>query len=63
MTMKISLLKLLKRRWLSPVDALRLAGCMSLSQRCGEFRRDGVNVVDRWVEQGGKRFKSYRIVK
>jgi hypothetical protein len=36
---------------------------MSLSQRCGEFRRDGVNVVDRWVEQGGKRFKTYRIYK
>jgi hypothetical protein len=63
MTMKESLLKLLKRQWLSPVDALRLAGCMSLSQRCGEFRRDGVNVVDRWVEQGGKRFKTYRIYK
>ena len=61
MTMKESLLKLLKRRWLSPVDALRLAGCMSLSQRCGEFRRDGIHVVDRWVKSKGKRYKTYRI--
>ena len=61
MTMKESLLKLLKRRWLSPVDALRLAGCMSLSQRCGEFRRDGIHVVDLWVKSKGKRYKTYRI--
>ena len=63
MTMKTDLYKLLKKQWLGPLDALRLAGCMSLSQRCGEMRREGVNVVDRWVEANGKRFKTYRIVK
>lgn len=61
MTMKTELYKLLKKRWVSPIDALQLVGCMSLSQRCGEFRREGVLVVDAWCETNGKRYKSYRI--
>lgn len=52
----------LRNRWLSPLDALRYCRCMSLSQRCGELRRRGVNVLDRWTEANGKRFKEYRIV-
>ena len=62
-TMKATLLRLLKRRWITPLDALRLANCLSLSQRCGDLRRDGLNVIDRWVvTDSGKRVKSYRLV-
>ena len=62
-TMKSNLLRLLKRRWITPLDALRLANCLSLSQRCGSFRRDGLNVIDRWVvTDSGKRIKAYRLV-
>ncbi len=39
-TMKSQLLKLLKKQWLTPLDALEKVGCMSLSQRCGEFNRE-----------------------
>ena len=54
----------LKRRWLTPLDALQHCGCLSLSQRCGELRRAGVLVQDKWVcLPNGKRVKSYRIVK
>lgn len=60
---KQELISLLRRQWVSPLDALNRIGCMSLSQRCGELRRDGVNVVDKWVSKGGKRFKAYRIAK
>jgi hypothetical protein len=52
----------LKRRWLTPLDALQHCGCLSLSQRCGELRRAGVPVQDKWVcLPNGKRVKSYRI--
>ena len=61
--MKQELVPLLRRQWVTPLDALQKVGCMSLSQRCGELRRDGVNVVDRWVSHGSKRFKAYKIVK
>ena len=62
MTMKAELVKLLHRRWVSPLTALQAIGCLSLSQRCGELRRDGVLVFDRWLDlPNGKRVKEYRI--
>ncbi len=62
MTMQDKLTDLLKREWVTPIDALHKAQCFSLSQRCGELRRAGVNVVDRWVDlPSGKRVKSYHI--
>lgn len=61
-TMHDKLLKILKRKWLTPLDALREAGCLSLSQRCSEFRRAGLRVEDKWVAlQNGKRVKAYRL--
>lgn len=63
MTQKDQLHKIMRRRWVTGLDALKLAGCLSLSQRCGELRRAGVNVVSRWVHVGEKRVKAYRIVK
>lgn len=63
MTMRESLVRELRRRWLTPLDALERCQCLSLSQRCGDLRRAGVNVVSRWVDlAGGKRVKAYRIV-
>lgn len=61
--MRNQLLRLLQRKWVTPLVALSEAQCLSLSQRCGEFRREGVNVIDRWVKTPtGKRVKAYRIV-
>ena len=61
--MKDDLLDLLKREWVTPIDALERVRCFSLSQRCGEFRRDGVKVLDKWVQTPtGKRIKAYRVV-
>ena len=60
--MKDRLVVLLRRQWTSPIDALNEAGCFSLSQRCGELRRAGVSVMDRWLDlPNGKRIKQYRI--
>lgn len=63
MTQAEHLHKIMRRRWITPLDALTLAGCLSLSQRCGELRRRGVNVVSRWVHIGEKRVKAYRVVR
>ena len=74
-TMTLQLLRLLRKQWLTPLDALRLVGCLSLSQRCGEFRHmhrwklrgpDGKRmpaILDKWVKlDNGKRVKSYRAI-
>lgn len=63
MTQAEAIHRLIKRRWITPLDALQLAGCLSLSQRCGELRKRGVNVVSRWVKVGDKRVKAYRVVR
>ena len=64
MTMNQQLRETLTQRWLTPLDALTACGCLSLSQRCGEMRREGLNVLDKWVSlPNGKRIKCYRIVK
>ena len=57
------ILKLLKRGWTSPLDALLAAGSMKLATRVGELRQAGHVIVDRWAEANGKRFKQYRMTK
>jgi hypothetical protein len=62
LTMEQRLLKLLGRKWASPITALSEVGCMSLAQRVSQWRRAGVSIADKWVESGnGKRFKAYRL--
>ncbi len=61
-TMEATLLKLLRKKWLTPLDALQEAGCLSLSQRCGEFARQGYALAKKWVDlPNGKRVRAYRI--
>lgn len=62
MNMTDRLIGHLRMKWLTPMDAFFAVGCLSLSQRCGELRRAGVNVTDKWVRlPSGKRVKAYRI--
>ena len=64
MTMKRDLLALLSRKWVSPLVALRECGCLSLAQRVSEWKRDGVAIIDKWIDTpSGKRVKAYRIVR
>lgn len=64
MTQHQQLIRILRRRWLSPLDALRLAGTMKLATRVGEIRRTHpeIVIVDKWAERDGRRFKIYRIL-
>jgi hypothetical protein len=77
MTMKQDLMRRLLEGWTSPLDAWMCCDCMSLSQRCGEFRMDRAawdvssgfwpkppQIIDRWVTTpSGKRHKEYRAIK
>lgn len=56
----------LKRRWITPDDAYQLFGIRNcLSQRVGDFRRAGHNVIDKWIKDANGRnvCKAYRIVR
>ena len=56
--------KLLKKQWITPLVALNECGLMSLSQRIGDLRREGMTIIDKWVTPSpGTRFKAYRCVK
>jgi hypothetical protein len=62
-TMTAELVSLLKTQWITPLDALQQAKCLSLSQRCGEMARAGYRVEKKWRDLGnGKRVMAYRIV-
>ena len=63
MKQKDSIIKRLRKGWCTGMDALQTCGTMKLATRVSELRRDGFTVLDKWVEQGGKRFKSYKLVK
>ena len=63
MNQKTSIIKRLRKGWTTGLEALHACGTMKLATRVSELRRDGFTVLDKWVEQGGKRFKSYKLVK
>lgn len=48
--------------WVTPYDALQATRCLRLAARVKELRDAGVNVVGRWVGDGGRKWKEYRIV-
>ena len=63
MTKKQRLLSLMKRQYVTPLEALEQTGNFALSQRAGEFAKDGWKVVKKWVDlPSGSRVRSYRIV-
>ena len=54
---------LLKRRWLTQLQAYDALQCTRLAARVKDLRDSGINVHDRWVEtESGKRIKAYRII-
>jgi len=63
MSQNEQIIKRLKKGWCSPLDALRDCGSMKLATRVGELKKDGHKIIDKWVEQGGKRFKCYRVIR
>ena len=61
-TKKAALLALMRRQYVTPLEALEQTGNFALSQRAGEFARDGWKVLKKWVDlPSGSRVMSYRI--
>jgi hypothetical protein len=60
MTQHQIIVKLAKKRWISPLDAFKEGGGMKLSTRVGELRRAGYTILDKW--HPSKSFKLYRCV-
>jgi len=60
------LFALMKRRWVDPITARDHCGIVNcLSQRAGDFKRSGHNVIDKWIKdaKGRNVCKAYRIVR
>lgn len=63
MNHKQTTLMLLRKGWTTALQSAQAGGCLSLSQRIGEFRRDGLTVVDKWITtDSGARVKAYKII-
>ena len=53
---------LMRRQWITPLDALQKAGSMRLGARVFELRRLGVTIREKWVKVNGRtRCKAFRI--
>jgi hypothetical protein len=60
MTQALSILNhLLAGGTLTPLESLNLFGCLSLSQRVGELKRQGFPITSKLVEVGHKRVARY----
>lgn len=63
-TKKETLFTLLRKQYVTPIDALNKCGIFSLAQRVSEWRRDGHLIGDRWViTPSGARIKAYKLLK
>lgn len=49
-------------RSITPREALKLYGCFRLGARIWDLRDAGLDIETTIVEEGGKRFASYRLV-
>jgi len=55
------LIELMKKQWISPLDALAKVGCMRLAARVIDIKNQDYKVLDRWSDS--KKFKEYRIAR
>ena len=46
---------------ITPLEALRLCGCLRLSERVRELEAQGVAIAHHWQGVGRKRVMSYRL--
>lgn len=57
------ILRALRRQPLTPVEALNGCGCFRLAARIQELRQEGHLIATDKVEQGGKHFARYTLLK
>ena len=57
------ILQMLKRGPVTPMDALNKAGVFRLAARVNDLRNQGHTIHTDMIEDGDKRYASYRLVK
>lgn len=55
--------ELKKGRLISALDALRGCGSMKLATRISELKQSGHNIVTHMVQQNGKKFAKYQLIR
>lgn len=63
MSQKDRILSYLKRRPITPIQALEKFGCFRLAARIEELRSEGYQIKTERVERGDKRYARYRLVR
>lgn len=61
MSQKLRILNYLKRRPITPIQALEKFGCLRLAARIEELRSEGHSIETERVERGNKRYARYRL--
>ena len=54
------IIKLSKKKWISPIDALNAGAGMKLATRIGELKRKGYIFMDKWSSD--HKFKLYKLI-
>ena len=57
------LVLLMRKKFISSLDALNLAGTMRLAAYVHALRQDGYNIISKWNDESTKDYKLYKIVK
>ena len=64
MTQKETILKALKRGWLTAMECTYQCGTTKLTSRVSDYRRQGYKIIDKTLSTSkGVTFKAYRLVK
>lgn len=63
MTQNEAILKHLKKKPITPLQALNLYGCFRLAARINNLRESGLNIKTESVTKNGKTFAKYSLIK
>ncbi len=63
MSQETRILAHLKKRPITPLQALKMYGCFRLAARISDLRGKGHTIETTIIEKDGKRFARYRLVK
>ena len=63
MSQNHAILSHLKRKPITPIEALENYGCFRLAARINDLRGSGHKITTDIIERGEKRFAQYRLIK
>lgn len=54
---------MMKRRWVTSMDAFGKLNITALHRRISDLKAQGVEIESKWIKRDGVRFKKYRVKK